>query len=113
MTYEEFATQYPFETRKAAVAAIKDGRINGWARMGRFGTDERFAIHVIVNKPVPIKLAKQKRITARSICAEIFAKLDERDGDVDRAEFIDKAMKKGVGRVTAQTRYADLLAGRE
>lgn len=113
MTPEEFYTQYPYATRRACGIAIKEQRINGWAASGRLGKEERFQIHVIVAKPVPVKLKGAKRITARSICADIWAKLEADEGEVDRAEFIAKAMGKGVSRPTATTRYADLAAGRE
>lgn len=102
-----------FPTRKAAVAAIKEQRINGWAVDLRNGT---FGIHVIVTKPVPKKAAGEKRVTAREICGAIFEKMLE-DGDPEdddfRDDFIAAAMRKGVGKSTAQTRYADLKAGRE
>lgn len=113
MTHEEFVTQFPFAKRKECAKAIKDARINGWAQSGRLGSEERFRIHVIVAKPVPLKQAKDKRVTARMICAAIFEKMMADEGEVDRADFIDKAMRKGVSKVTAQTRFADLNAGRE
>ena len=113
MTHDEFITQFPFAKRKECAKAIKDARINGWAQSGRLDKEERFRIHVIVAKPIPLKHTKDKRVTAREICAAIFEKMVEAEGEVDRADFIDAAMRKGVSKVTAQTRYADLNAGRE
>ena len=113
MTHDEFTAQYPYSTRKACAAAIKEGRVNGWAASGRLGREERFRIHVIVSKLVPLKQVKAKRVTAREICAAIFEKMLEDEGEVDRGDFISKAMSKGVGKATATTRFADLNAGRE
>lgn len=102
-----------FPSRKEAQKAIKDRRINGWAVDLRNGT---FGIHVIVTKPVPKKAEGAKRVTAREICSAVFAKMCE-DGDPEdddfRDDFIAAAMRKGVGKVTAATRFADLKAGRE
>jgi hypothetical protein len=109
-------TNESYPTRKAAVAAMKEQRINGWAVDNRDGT---FGIHVIVAKPVPKKQAGDKRVTARTICAAVFDKMvngedgaDPEDEDF-RADFIAAAMRKGVSKITAATRYADLKAGRE
>lgn len=107
MTYEEFVAAYPFGTRKEAAKAIKDGRINGWAESGRLGKDERFRIRVIVAKPVPVKKMKEKRVTAASICRKVYLTLLRRDGEVDRDEYLDRAIAAGVSKVTAQTRFAD------
>lgn len=107
MTLEEFTAAYPYASRKEAQKAIKDGRINGWAESGRLGRDERFRIHVIVAKPVPAKKVGEKRVTAASICEATYRELLKRDGEVDRTEYLERAMRKGVGRSTAVTRFAD------
>jgi len=112
MTPDEFKAQYPFDTRKACRAAIKADKINGFAESGRLGSTERFRIKVIVGKPTKAQKDMPKRITAAEICEEIYDRMYEAEGEVDRGDFVAAAMRKGINISTARTRFTDIRRDR-
>lgn len=108
ITPAEFEAAYPFETRKACATYIKQNQLNAWCESGRLGSTERFRIRILVGKPNKAHKEAPKRVTAASICLEIYERIYEKEGEVERDAFVKACSAKGINLVTARTRYADI-----